>query len=296
MARPTPAPDDRADLALGPRSKDRQEGVFHTLEHPAGDETPVLVEVPHAGLAIPDSVVEQVNVTRDVVLRDSDVYVDKLYDRAPSVGASLLASSVSRYVIDLNRAPDDVDRDTVADHPDPRGVQPRGVVWRMTTEGEPALRFPLTYRALVDRLDRFHHPYHRTLEEQLHRKRAEFGYALLVAAHSMPSAPRALRGAAKRADIVPGTRGRTTADERIIELVDDHFRSAGLSVKHDDPYRGGWTTGHYGRPDSGWHAIQIELNRNLYMDETTGRPRDGAFESLSDLVIALVAKLGELKL
>lgn len=263
---------------------------------PAGDETPVLVEVPHAGLAVPDSVRDQVTVSRRVILRDSDVYVDKLYEDAPSAGASMLTAHVSRYVVDLNRAPDDVDSQTVPDHPDPRGVQPRGVVWRVTTEGLPALRAPLTYEALEHRLESYHAPYHAELSRMLAEKRERFGDAILLAAHSMPSVSRVSHGSVARADVVPGTRGRTTADPRVIDCVDAHFREAGLSVKHDDPYRGGWTTSHYGRPKEGVHAVQVELNRALYVDERTGRPKDGDFEALQETLVGLVAALGRLSL
>lgn len=279
--------------SLPSASTDSGEEVF-TLEVPAVNETAVLVEVPHAGLAVPDAVRPQVAVTRDVVLRDSDIYVDKLYARSADLGASYLAAKVSRYVVDLNRAPDDVDPQTVPDHPDPRGVQPRGVVWRVTTDGRPALREPLTYAALERRLSLFHAPYHRALVEQLERKRERFGDAILLAAHSMPSVSRAGRNHSPRADVVPGTRGRTTADARIIECVDAHFRAAGLSVRHDDPYRGGWSTAHYGRPSERWHAVQIELNRALYVDEATSRPKDGDFEKLAEICHALVAELGKL--
>ena len=270
--------------------------IFSLTQPPPGGETPVLVEVPHAGLAVPEAVRDEIVVSSEVVLRDSDLYVDKLYARAPSVGATLLAARVSRYVVDLNRAPDDVDPQTVPDHPDPRGVQPRGVVWRVTTEGLPALRAPLSYAALEERLSRFHAPYHRVLEAELVRKRARFGHAVLLAAHSMPSASRSPGGGGARADVVPGTRGRSTADARLIDLVDQHFREAGLTVRHDDPYRGGWTTQHYGRPASGWHALQIELNRALYVDEQTFEPRSPAFEELSALLDSLVEKLGAIEL
>ena len=77
--------------------------------------------------------------------------------------------------------------------------------------------------------------------------------------------------------------------------MDRHFRDAGLSVKHDDPYRGGWSTSHYGRPSESWHAIQIELNRALYVDEATGRPKDGDFEALQQLCLGLVTELGRLE-
>src|SRR5690606_28186806 len=109
---------------------------------------------------------------------------------------------------------------TVPDHPDPRGVQPRGVVWRATTEGLPALRGPLSYAALEERLARYHAPYHRALEHELVRKRTRFGHAVLLAAHSMPSTSRGPHGGSSvRADVVPGSRGRSTADVRLIDLV-----------------------------------------------------------------------------
>src|SRR5688500_5424879 len=185
------------------------EEIF-SLTTPDAGHTKVVVEVPHAGLALPEAVRETSLVSMDVVLRDSDAYVDKLYARAPSAGASLLVAKVSRYVVDLNRAPNDVDPQTVPDHPDPRGVQPRGVVWRVTTEGRPAMREPLTYSALEERLRRFHAPYHEALERELVRKRERFGHAVLLAAHSMPSVSRTGVGASSpRADVVPGTRGRT---------------------------------------------------------------------------------------
>ena len=254
----------------------------------------MLVEVPHAGLAIPDGLEATLAVPRDAVLRDSDLYVDRIWEQAPRHGATLLVANVSRYVVDLNRAPDDVDRETVPDHPAPRPTQARGVVWRITTDGRPALRAPIGYAELGDRLARFHAPYHRTLRHALDELRARFGYVILVAAHSMPSTSR--DGATRRADVVPGTRGRTSADPRVIDAVERHFRAAGLTVRHDDPYRGGWTTGSYGKPRDGVHAIQIELNRALYVDESTCRPKDAELAWMRTLSATLVDRLGSLDL
>jgi len=266
------------------------------LTVPESGRTPVVVEVPHAGLSIPEAVSSETAVDAASVMRDADIYVDQLYRDAPSRGASLLTATVSRYVVDLNRAADDVDIATVPDHPAPRGVQPRGVVWRLTTDGRPALRRPLTYAELSARLARYHTPYHDALEAELKQTRDRFGFAILVAAHSMPSVGRAGHAdpGSRRADVVPGTRGRTSADRRVIDAVDAHLRAAGLSVRHDDPYRGGYTTVHYGRPREGWHAVQIELNRALYVNEETGEKKHGDFERLQALLGDLIAKLGRL--
>lgn len=265
---------------------------------PEGQRTPVLVEVPHAGLEIPPDVLEEVTAPRDGVLRDADIYVDRLYADAPKVGATLIAARMSRYVVDLNRADDDVDAQSVIGVGVSGGTHPRGVVWRMTTDGRTILRRPLTRTQLERRLDLYHRPYHLAVERALRELRDEFGFAILLAAHSMPSHGRVRRGgpSVRRADVVPGTRGRRTADPRAIDFVDAFFRGAGLSVRHDEPYRGGYSTGFYGRPDEGWHAIQIELNRALYVDQHTSEPLTEDFERLKALLTDFVRELGMLDL
>lgn len=260
------------------------------LVTPSRSETPVIVEVPHAGLEVPSDVRAQLLVSDRTLLRDSDLFVDRLYAGAPAQGATLLVSRLSRYVVDLNRAPDDIDRQTVRDHPAPRPSQSRGVVWRLTTDGQPALREPITYAALKERLALYHAPYHAALAREIERKKALFGLAVLLAGHSMPSMSRG--GKERRADVVPGSRGRTSASSDVIDLVERHFRGRGLSVTHDDPYRGGYSTQLYGHPESGVHAIQIELNRALYADEASVTPKEAELQELSGSLSALVETLG----
>jgi N-formylglutamate amidohydrolase len=269
---------------------------FVELIAPKIPATPVLVEVPHSGLQVPPDVEAEIEATPLAVLRDSDIYVDQLYERAPGQGATLLVSRVSRYVVDLNRGPDEVDSAAVPRHPEARHIPARGVVWRARTDGTPLLRAPLTIDQFAKRIELYYKPYHQKLREVAARMREEHGHVVILAAHSMPSTGRRVFGGreVRRADIVPGTRGRSTADGRIIDLVDAHFRGAGLSVKHDDPYRGGWTTSSYGAPKRGQHAIQIELNRALYVNEETSEIKKRDFAQLQDVLDQLVSKLGEL--
>ena len=269
---------------------------FVELTHPRTTASPVLVEVPHSGLQVPFEVESEIDATPSAMLRDSDIYVDQLYQRAPQNGATLLVSRLSRYVVDLNRGPDDVDSAAVPKHPKARHIPARGVVWRARTDGTPLLRAPLTVEQFGRRIKLFYEPYHRTLRDVAAQIREQHGQVVIVAAHSMPSAGRRLlgRGVARRADVVPGTRGRSTADGRIIDLIDSHFREAGLTVKHDEPYRGGWTTSSYGAPKRGQHAVQIELNRALYVDEKTSEIKPNDFAQLQTVLDQLVGKLGEL--
>jgi N-formylglutamate amidohydrolase len=132
------------------------------------------------------------------------------------------------------------------------------------------------------------------VRELLEERRQRFGYAVLLCAHSMPSRGRDGHDDAgvERADIVPGTRGRTTAAGPVIDLVDRLSRKAGFAVTHDEPYRGGFSTAHYGRPKDGVHAVQVELARRLYMDEKTLAKRPSEFAKLRAFCSSLVHALG----
>jgi N-formylglutamate deformylase len=255
---------------------------------PLGDEIPVIVEIPHAGLLVPPEVSPDLLAPARAIARDADLYVDELYAAAHALGASVLSSRTSRYVVDLNRSESDIDAQSVAGGPE--GHSPRGVIWRVTTEGDRALAAPLRRDAFEKRLDNVYRPYHAKLVELIVEKKRRFGLAVILAAHSMPSEGGS--SMSRRADVVPGTLSRTSAHARFIDVVDSHARQARLSVAHDDPYRGGFTTQRYGQPDSNVHVIQVELARRLYMDEQTLRQRPEPFERLRSWCGELVANLG----
>ncbi len=259
-------------------------------------ETALIVEIPHSGVLVPPQFMPELVASARAIGRDADLYVDELYEGAHLDGASVLLARTSRYVVDLNRAEDDVDAQAAVSGRAPSS--PRGVIWRMTTEGQRALSEPLSQQAFESRLAEVHRPYHAALRDLVERKLATFGRAVILAAHSMPSVARSAHGDAgrTRADVVPGTRGRTSAAARYIDAVEAHARARGWSVTHDDPYKGGFTTQHYGRPDHNVHVVQVELARRLYMDESTYRRTPGAFKDVRSWCRALVRRLGELSL
>jgi N-formylglutamate deformylase len=276
-------------------------GPFERFD-PTGPETPLVVEVPHAGLEIPPQFLEAIAAPARSIARDADLYVDRLYDLAPAEGATLLVARTSRYAIDVNRSESDVDAEVV----EGARVEPRmhhGLVWRTTSDGEAALARRLTRDELDERLNLVWRPYHRELTAIVAQKVAKFGIAVVVAAHSMPSIERVggQGGSARdarapgtagrrRADVVPGTRGRRSAAPRFIDAMEAHAKEQGWSVRHDDPYAGGFTTQHYGRPDESVHVVQIELARRLYLDEVTLRPLP-TFDAVRDWCRGLVARL-----
>ena len=269
------------------------EPPFDRFDPPAAAETPVLVEVPHAGIRVPPSIRPAIAAPDEAMERDSDRFVDQLFDESPLVGATLIAGRYSRYVVDLNRGESDVDAESVEGIA-ASGRAPRGVIWRITGDGARILRKPISQAELEARLDAYHRPYHREIERIVAHKLERFGIAVILAAHSMPSFARLANGETgpPRADVVPGTRGRTTADARFIECVDRAALARNWSVRHDDPYRGGFTTAHYGRPHLRVHAVQVELARRLYMDEKSVTPHT-KFQDVRAWCRGLVAKLGE---
>ncbi len=256
------------------------------VDLPLGTEIPVIVEVPHASVRLdPESLALCVAPARSIG-RDADLFVDELFAGVHEAGATVLTACLSRYVCDLNRDESELDS-----HTTPGGLAPsapHGVVWRRTTEGRPALAAPLTLAEVERRLDLIHRPYHRTLTDLIEKKKARFGYAVVLCAHSMPSFGRL---GEKRADVVPGTRGRTTADFPWIETVERVSSEHGLGFSHDTPYRGGFTTGRHGAPKEGVHAIQIELARRVYMNETTLSKHAG-FAAARRFCRRLVEELG----
>lgn len=267
---------------------------FDVIE-PTTEQTPVIVEIPHAGLHLDALALATLAAPARSIGRDADLWVDELYRDAHSTGATTLVARTSRYLVDLNRSEKDVDSESIEGAP-PNARATRGIVWRLTSEGFRVLDAPLARRELDRRLDTYYRPYHRKLAELIDRKRAQFGYAVVVAAHSMPSMGRGphSESPAHRADVVPGTRGRTSAAAPFIEAVDQHARASGFSVAHDDPYQGGYTTTHYGRPAADVHVVQVELARRLYMDEVSLQKTAG-FDRVRAFCGELVGKIGRIR-
>jgi N-formylglutamate amidohydrolase len=270
--------------------------VYFSVREPQGRETAVVVEIPHAGVLVDPQSLATLAAPARSIGQDADLYVDDLYERAPERGATVLVAHVSRYVCDLNRAENDVDG--LAVQGAPTRSAPHGLIWRSTTDNHSALQAPLTNLELERRLELVYRPYHRTLATLVEQKRRKFGHAIVLCAHSMPSLGRLGHTDAgrERADVVPGSRGRTTAAKSVIDAPEILAKELGWTVSHDDPYRGGYSTGHYGRPESGIHALQVELARRLYMDERSLTKKPNSFNEVSAFCDALVARLGGLAL
>lgn len=244
---------------------------------PEDPVTPVVVSVPHAGTAT-SAYSSPLDQALDVRC-DADLYVDELYQGAPA--GAFVRARLSRFVCDLNRHPDDVSTRAVPEHAGARNKDGRGFIWEVTTSGTSTLRRPLTLDEWSAR-KAVHDAYYGALATALDRARRKFGFAILVDGHSMPSVGRSGHAdpGKERADIVPGDRQGTSCSPALSRAVGDFFRGRGYSVSFNDPYKGGFITQHHGRPSEDVHAIQIEMRRDLYMNEATFEPKAEGFARL----------------
>ena len=243
----------------------------YTLDGPAGPAAPVLFASPHSGNEYPERMQSALCVPLIDLRRTEDAFVEELFADAPALGATLMAARYGRSVADLNRDPRELDASMFSDGlprisglPTARVDAGLGALPRVASRGEAIYARRLTRAEGEERLRLVHDAYHDRLGLELGALRDTHGAVLLIDCHSMPSVQ---PGRRHLADIVLGDRFGSSCDPRLTGRVERAFRAQGLSVARNAPYAGGYTTRRYGRPKRNVHALQIEINRALYMDE-----------------------------
>ncbi|HEY9038719.1 MAG TPA: N-formylglutamate amidohydrolase [Roseovarius sp.] len=236
-----------------------------------------------------------------LTLRSSeDAFVDQLFAAALRHGAPLLLAGAPRAFVDLNRSADELDPALIegvrhAGH-NPRVAAGLGVIPRVVAGGRAIYRGKLPHAEAQQRIDSIWRPYHAALAAEMDSAHAMFGRAILLDCHSMPheAMDGMVRPGARRPDVVLGDRFGASASADITGLIEEAFTAAGLVVARNTPFAGAYVTQTYGRPARGRHAIQIEIDRALYMDERTLRPAPGFadFQTLLDGVIARITDIG----
>jgi N-formylglutamate amidohydrolase len=271
------------------------------VERPTVGERPLVVSVPHAGRWIPDELRAAYRVDTHALQSDGDLYVDELYAGVVARGITVVRTTVSRFVVDQNRFRDDlspaaVEGESVRELPGYYGD--RGVIWAYNTRGRAIYRRPLGAAQAAERVARYWQPYHDALRGEVDRLVARFGSCVLLDAHSMPSRAARLhtdRGA-RRADIVPGDVYGQSCAPWVMGFTTAWWEALGYRVAPNSPYSGGAISRTYGSPRAGVHAIQLELNRALYMDERS-LGRNAGFERLrvrcEDYAVALSDAMSE---
>lgn len=271
------------------------------IRRPAGDggplPTPLVFASPHSGRHYPADMMAAAALDARAIRRSEDALVDELIGAAPQMGVPIIAARLARAYIDFNRDPSELDQKMFADEL-PASARARtarvaaglGAIARVVSEGQEIYARKLTYAEARTRIEGAHRPYHEALAGLLAEARAAHGVGVLIDWHSMPSAAARQAGRDRAADIVLGDRFGAACASALTAKVETEFRALGYRVSRNAPYAGGYTTEHYGRPANHVHALQIEINRALYVNESTLAPT-GGFPRLKRDIEAVTAAL-----
>jgi N-formylglutamate amidohydrolase len=234
---------------------------------PLRQRVPFVFASPHSGRLYPPSFVEKSRLNPTALRRSEDAFVEELFDSAREFGAPMLVARFPRAYLDANRAPIELDPamfdgalPLAVDRASPRVNAGLGIIPRVVREGAEIYRARLPAREAEFRIHNFYRPYHLQLARLVEATRAMFGFAIVVDCHSMPSA-------AASPDIVIGDRLGLSALSDVTSAAERSFTHVGFSVARNTPYAGGHTIHLYGRPCDGVHALQVEINRGLYLHE-----------------------------
>ena len=258
-------------------------GVFRPVHQVA----PIVLASPHSGRFYSKSFLADSKLDPLMLRRSEDSFIDEIFGAGPSLGLPLVAARFPRAYCDVNREPYELDQQMFEDRL-PAFVNTRsvrvacglGTIARVVTDGAEIYRRRLFFAEAEQRLRQCYRPYHRALKMLVDETFATFGTAVLIDCHSMPSVggPMDQDAGIGRKDIVLGDRYGTSCDARIIASIEHVLKGLGYDVARNNPYAGGHTTQIYGMPARGVHAVQIEINRALYMDERKIERRPGFAE------------------
>jgi N-formylglutamate amidohydrolase len=268
------------------------------MRQPRVRTVPLVLASPHSGADYPRDLLAASRLDPVSLRRSEDSFVDALFGAAPALGAPLLAARFPRAYLDVNREAWELDPTMFSDAlpsfvnaRSPRVRMGLGTIARVVASGEEIYARKLYFSEAKQRVDELYYPYHRTLHGLVQETEEAFGGCLLVDCHSMPSAA-SMVGGQDAADIVLGDCHGTACAPQIIEAARCFLAERQFAVALNAPYSGGFTTGHYGCPQRRRHALQIEINRGLYMDERNYR-RKPAFARLAADLAGLIEHLGE---
>lgn len=267
--------------------KNTIDGVY-TLYIPQ-EPLPLVFDSPHSGTAYPPDFDYACDF--DLLEKSEDKFVDELFSAAPLHGASLLCAHFPRAYIDANRCEKDIDLELLEDLwpeealPTPRSHAGIGLIRRLVKPGIPLYNRPLKSAEVIARIETYYRPYHQALETLIEGFHYRYGAVWHVNCHSMPTPD---HHGAKRVhfpspDIVLGDRDGTSCDIHFTHAVRDYFKSCGLRVAVNDPYKGVELVRRYSSPATGRHSLQIEIARALYLNENTYEKSKG-FEDIKSVM------------
>lgn len=263
---------------------------------------PVVLSSPHSGRDYAPEFIATARLEAHDLRRSEDSFVEELFAAGPARGALLLCALFPRAFVDPNREPYELDPSMFEDAlPDYANTESRrvssglGTIARIVSADAAIYGGKLRFAEAEQRINDLYRPYHAALEGLISETLDRFGCAILLDCHSMPSVggPLDMDRAASRVDFVLGDRHGASCHPLVTASVAKLLGDLGYVVRINEPYAGGYTTQHYGRPGTGVHGLQIEINRALYMDEIKIE-RGPGFETIANQMSAVIDVLGAL--
>lgn len=268
---------------------------------PAAQTSCVVFASPHSGRDYAWSFMRKTVLNEHEIRSSEDAFVDQLFECAPEYGATFLKAGAPRAFVDLNRARDELDPALIEGvkrlRHNPRVASGLGVVPRVVANGRAIYRGKMTLQEAQDRISRYWEPYHDKLQALLDQAHMRHGQTVLIDCHSMPheAMDGVLRSGMRRPDVVLGDRFGAAASGDVVDRIEAAFTRAGFVVTRNAPFAGAYITQAYGKPAKGQHAVQVEIDRSLYMNEKLIRP-NGNFEAVQVAlrdVVREVALIGQ---
>lgn len=245
---------------------------FEIVE-PATWRAPIIFNSPHSGSVYPHEFLTASRIDVVALRRSEDSFMDELIAGLSDRGFPVARVHFPRSYVDVNREPYELDPrmftgrlPSFANTRSLRVAGGLGTIPRVVGDGQEIYRERINVDDALSRIETLYKPYHRALRRLINKAHQAFGAAIVVDCHSMPSIGIS-REEPRRPDVVIGDRYGTSCASVLVDVVGDTFSGLGYSLGRNKPYAGGFITEHYGNPASGLHAIQIELNRAIYMDE-----------------------------
>lgn len=237
--------------------------MVFTVTYPKKTEVPVIVSVPHCGTAFPDEIKDEYHSELIQSADDTDWFVHQLYDFVPDMGITMIHANYSRWVIDLNRDPKSKPL-----YNDGRII----TALCPTTDflGNPLYtdsRKEVASEEVERRLTLYYNPYHEKIASLLEERKKKFGKVLLWDCHSIREYVKTIQ-ADKFPDLILGDADESSADRKLIETTLSTLKNSSYTVNHNHPFKGGQITRYFGRPSQGIHALQLEMTKTNYMDDS----------------------------
>ena len=249
-----------------------QSPPFEVME-PAEWRAPIIFNSPHSGSVYPYDFLTASRIDLPPLRRSEDSFMDELISGLSSRGYPVVRVNFPRSYVDVNREPYELDPrmfsgrlPSFANTRSMRVAGGLGTIPRVVGDGQEIYRERLSVDDALGRIEALYKPYHRALRRLINKVHQTFGAVIVVDCHSMPSIG-VSRDEPRRPDVVIGDRYGTSCAPLLPDMVEITMSRLGYSVGRNKPYAGGFITEHYGNPASGLHAIQLELNRAIYMDE-----------------------------